>query len=249
MGGCARAGAAVAGAEGRVSLLRELAELGMDLARSLRRQVVEAEEAAPAVDAGEAALAFSRLSRAVRLTLALEAKAEAGEDAAGRNAVARPRLDALSLWTPQETLVLDRRALVSQAVDHAIEVEADGDEMMMDRLTAEAEDWLDEEIDEADLLNRPVLELAALICRELDVPFDPSLWIVEEDESPSPPRGGVGVSAQGSPVGDVGLGSSPGAAPAPPPDPLRGPPSPRGGGETELADGVGIGAARAGQSP
>src|SRR5260370_7024883 len=65
-------------------MLAELAEIGMDLARAVRRQALdhaESEQAdAPQVDApdriggGDLALVFSRIARAARQTVALEAK-------------------------------------------------------------------------------------------------------------------------------------------------------------------------------
>jgi hypothetical protein len=82
----------VARAEERRAMLRELAELGMALTRELTRRTLETPqtpEAAPAADTNPKAVSraipgprhdpadsFARLSRAVRLTLALEAKAE-----------------------------------------------------------------------------------------------------------------------------------------------------------------------------
>ncbi|HWF01430.1 MAG TPA: hypothetical protein VG248_16640 [Caulobacteraceae bacterium] len=82
----------VARAEERLAMLRELAELGMALTRELTRRTLESPEApegGPAADANpkgaprtipgprhDPAESFARLSRAVRLTLALEAKAE-----------------------------------------------------------------------------------------------------------------------------------------------------------------------------
>jgi len=71
----------------RLALLAELAETGMDLARAVHRQATgEAQDGSPPADP---ALAFSRISRAVRLTLALEARIEA--DRAAATAARPPR--------------------------------------------------------------------------------------------------------------------------------------------------------------
>jgi hypothetical protein len=93
-------------AQEHLEVLRDLRDMGMTLARNLTRQVVaqtEADEArAETGEAGEAvsgpprrglpvdpALSFSRISRAVRLTLALEARThQAIEDHARRGGVA-----------------------------------------------------------------------------------------------------------------------------------------------------------------
>jgi len=78
--------ARIARAEQRLAMLRELAELGMALTRELARRELDAAPDAAAAPAStstpvsgprrDPADAFARLSRAVRLTLVLEAKAE-----------------------------------------------------------------------------------------------------------------------------------------------------------------------------
>jgi hypothetical protein len=64
-------------AEGRLGLLRELAEIGMKLVRAIEPGApAAADEAAGASRGRDTADAFARLSRAIRLTLALEAKTD-----------------------------------------------------------------------------------------------------------------------------------------------------------------------------
>jgi hypothetical protein len=68
------AAAAIARAERRLAMLGRLAELGMKLAEALTERAVSApKDAEPRHDPAES---FARVSRAVRLTLALEAKAD-----------------------------------------------------------------------------------------------------------------------------------------------------------------------------
>jgi hypothetical protein len=80
---------AVLRAERRLRMLEELSGIGMDLARALHRRAFAAadpqEPAAPddcetsdrpAGSAGDPSVAFARISRAIRLTLALEARAD-----------------------------------------------------------------------------------------------------------------------------------------------------------------------------
>src|SRR5579872_3557516 len=67
----------------RFAMLRELAETGMEMARALRleaRAVVEAEPVGgePPRSVADLVLAFSRVARAVRQTLALETRLETG---------------------------------------------------------------------------------------------------------------------------------------------------------------------------
>ena len=61
--------------------LRELTDIGMDLAQALRREVVDAPEGSRPMSGGDVALSFSRIARAVRLTLALDARRMAGPTA------------------------------------------------------------------------------------------------------------------------------------------------------------------------
>lgn len=65
----------IARAQERLAMLRELAELGMALTRELTRRALETPEPAEA-PRRDPADSFARLSRAVRLTLALEAAVE-----------------------------------------------------------------------------------------------------------------------------------------------------------------------------
>ena len=64
-------------------MLRELADIGMEMARALQGEVraraeavEDAESGEPPQSVAELGLAFSRVSRAVRQTLALEARLE-----------------------------------------------------------------------------------------------------------------------------------------------------------------------------
>ena len=66
----ASANAAAARAARRLEMLRELAEIGVAMARTTRRQLLEADPE----DKAELALAFSRIAWNVRQTLALEAR-------------------------------------------------------------------------------------------------------------------------------------------------------------------------------
>ena len=67
------------------SVLRELAEIGMDLARALRTHAVAEPDAARAADVG---LVFSRVSRAIRQTVALEARLDADRETRAERAQA-----------------------------------------------------------------------------------------------------------------------------------------------------------------
>src|SRR5260370_42617700 len=79
---CARCSLVTDRTERHLRMLEELAEIGMDLARAVRRQALEQEAAEPAGAAdragttervgGDLALIFSRIARAVRHTVVLQ---------------------------------------------------------------------------------------------------------------------------------------------------------------------------------
>jgi len=162
--------------------LQELAEIGMDLARALRRQVVEAAAvdggapAVPAAGGGDPALAFSRLARAVRLTLALEARvAEVGRAAEAERAARRADRRIRGLIIKDEVQAIAREAIEAAGRERGAEVD-------VERLLADLDERL-EDTDEADgFADLPVGALVARICRDLGVAFDADAWDEDGDE-------------------------------------------------------------------
>lgn len=155
----------------RLAMLRELAEIGMRLARGVERQAEEP-EAAP----GDVGLVFSRIARAVRQTLALEARLEEefqvrAKQEQGDRDYRRAR---------EARAPIDRRSrLVRRAVASAIEADTDDIESAEQLLECLDERLGDREADD-DFMGRPIGELVALICKNLGVRADLSLW---EDEA------------------------------------------------------------------
>jgi hypothetical protein len=136
--------------ERQLQVLGALAEIGLELA-----QAVEARGKAPDADPDAAALAFSRVARAVRQTVMLQARLiEAQEDRktaqAGRKAAAR--------------------ASAARVLREVIEDEG-GDQERAERLAAEAAERLEQE-DFGDLQSRPFGETVAGICRDLGLSPD-----------------------------------------------------------------------------
>lgn len=153
----------------RLAMLHELAEIGMRLARGVERRA-EAPDAAK----GDLGLVFSRIARAVRQTLALEARLEGEVEARVREEQAI-REDQLARAARAP---IDRRCkLVRRAVGQAIE--ADANESDFEQLFEDLDEQLADREDEDDFLDRPVSELVARICKDLGVAVDWSLW---EDE-------------------------------------------------------------------
>jgi len=168
------------------AMLRELSEIGMDLARSLREAVrdqVEAARAAgepaPAVTS-EAGLTFSRIARGVRLTVALEralyeppkgAGSAKDRDMAAQIAGAAQRLRR-KLW------VVAGGHEVKTWVEKTIETQATG-EREAERLKAELNEKLADEDEIRPLLGLPVGEMIARVCRDLGLEPNEQLWAHE----------------------------------------------------------------------
>ena len=138
----------------RQALLSELAEIGMALARDLPRQAAE-----PDADSDAIALRYSRISRAVRQTLALEARF-AQESLEWTTRAARQR---------GARRKLDVEVLVTRAI------EAEFSEAVAGHLVEKLEDRLLDDLDE-DYAEAPIPILAAQICQALGVPFDAEMW-------------------------------------------------------------------------
>ena len=190
--------------ERHLRMLQELAEIGMDLARGVRAQALDPAAGAAGGDFG---LVFSRIARAVRQTLALEARIAqeqaardqqrlAEETRRGRDAVLRRGLI--------------RKNTVREAVEQAIMAEAEGEQR--ENLLNDLDEGFGEE-DELDFADRPIGEQVARICRDLDIEPDWSLWkdedwAIEEAaaNAAEPPRSGY-HPARG-PVEDEGGGAA-----------------------------------------
>jgi hypothetical protein len=152
----------------QVEMLGRLAEAGLEMAMALRDQIVgDAAGARDGADAQEIGLAFSRVSRAVRLTLALQAKVI--EDIRALDSGAAPKAAA-----PAEA----RRERVRGVVERAILAEHGGGREF-ERLSRCAERLIEDEDLYGDLLSRPMSETVHGICRDLGLSPD---WtrLVEE---------------------------------------------------------------------
>lgn len=164
-------------AERRIALLDAMAELGLEAARQVQREVE-----AGAASATDGALAYARVSRAVRLTLKLQSQMiealKAQEDQAQAAAVD------LAL---QDDAAHIRKCRVGRIVERLVKAEHD-DEDQVEALVAEADERLDDEDVYGDLLERPMSEIVARLCRDLGLSPDWSdlaqeLWAKDEIES------------------------------------------------------------------
>lgn len=166
-------------AERRLRLLEELSEIGMALAQGLRDRADADASDGDAAKGRDPADAFARLSRAIRLTLALEAKtdqelkdllsglAPAREEARAR-AEERARLARVEDYQTRNDQVFDRVFDVAKA-------EIDDNETFGEVFDALRE-RLDEDEGYADLVSAPLRELVERLCRDLDLAPDWSQW-------------------------------------------------------------------------
>jgi hypothetical protein len=204
-------------AERHGRVLAELAELGLGLARGLQAQVLEA----PAgEDAPGLALAFHRVSRSVRLSVALEARLERERRQDWRDDRAR-----ITHETER------RKTQLRAAVTRAVLSETDGREA--EALLDELEDRLDEDGLHDDFIAGPVEAQVARIRAGLGLALTAPANDAARDPGPSAPAdtaertdarprpAGLSPPARGAPSGqpppalaaDGGPRGRPGAGP------------------------------------
>jgi hypothetical protein len=164
----------VARAERRLRLLEELSEIGMELARALKPGA-EPDKAAGEVPAKDPAAAYAPLSRAIRLTLALESRTDkdlrdlkAGVESARQEARTKAEVRNLeALEDKVRDLVLDvaeRESADSEAFE-ALE------EALEERLDMDEAYW--------DLGGRPLRQTVERLCHDLGLSPDWSRWADE----------------------------------------------------------------------
>jgi hypothetical protein len=151
---------ATARTERHLQMLQELGELGMKLARAVTEQAVET-AAEPDRDLG---LVFSRIARAVRQTIALEAKL--ADDGRAETAA--------RVGGETRTRAHRHKRQVKRLVERAIEADADPSDH--ENLFFDLVERLEDDYDEADFADRPIGELVQRICKDLGLTANPSLW-------------------------------------------------------------------------
>ena len=225
----------IAQSERRLAMLRRLAELGMQIAEGLaRRAVSAADDAEPKHDPAES---FARASRAVRLTLALEARFEQELAAliAGDKAAEASRADPL----PEPPRDPSRKPNpLDRASAHRNRVRDNVWDVMNHEITdifraQETLDDLHERLTEGDrydsLLYRPLRESVEAICNDLGISPDWSRW-TEDGFSPETRTtrrhwpsfwAPDPVAAKARRLARAETPAAAGAPAAPPPDPHR----------------------------
>jgi hypothetical protein len=184
----------------KLGMLREIAEMGMEMARDVRDQAVAEpapdQPAKPSRDPDTLARAFARLTRAVRMTIALHTRLEedhrrqSAENAAERERRAAAARDKHRAYQQAKVKRVIDATLDDAAGDDEDEAGEDSDER--ERLEDE---WRERLLDFDDYAlggQRSVGEIIARICRDLGVTPDWARWIDADwarDEMASKPPG------------------------------------------------------------
>ena len=158
-------------AERRLAMLGLLTDIGMQLARDLSRRVGEAMQDGEPLDGGAVALEFSRLSRAVRQTIGLEARLDQDREALARMFEA----ERAARDQARAERIEGRRAAVQDAVEDAI-TKAGGGNRKTDALFDALEARMEDPREDDDFADLPMSELVGRICAALGVTVDWDLW-------------------------------------------------------------------------
>jgi len=200
----------------QLAMLGRLAEAGLNIALVIERQVMAAEAAAPdapPAPLGDLALAYGRVSRAVRLAVALQTRLLKDLQELDEAAVRRRRGAAAEAARDRQAREAARKTRVERIVGRLI-CEAFSDQADVDRLAEDLYERLDDDDIYGVLLDRPVSEIIELICRDLGIAPDWSrlaqeAWAEEEIRS----------GAAGAPLSGLRRLEPPAAAEPRPPDP------------------------------
>jgi hypothetical protein len=171
-----------------IAMLRELADITMDLSRALGRLALDKAAEGDAKAAGDLGAVVTRVGRALRQTIAYRRKIEdqvrEGEskrsaEQAGRGAAAKRD------WS------LARKRMIEHAVERVIarqETDDEDDDDENDDLGGDLYERLDEYERFTDFTDRPVSAFVATLCDAMGLEFDWSqfahdAWAVDEAET------------------------------------------------------------------
>jgi hypothetical protein len=199
----------------RLGLLEELAEIGMDVARTVRKQAIAQKQLQDVGDRagvveivgavitlavrGDFGLVYGRVARAVRMTLALHARlwGEETDRRAGIVAQAAPVSRAARPAISERV----REAEDIDRADEAEESDEDAPEYPRGDIESEAFERLEDEDEYAALDRRPLRESVASVCKELNVTPDWRRWDGVDDTGGDEGREAA-MTAPSEPPGD-----------------------------------------------
>ncbi|QUD87925.1 hypothetical protein [Phenylobacterium montanum] len=163
-------------AERQVAFLDRLAEAGTRMAEALAQRTVEA--AAGAGDVEGLDRAFQKVTRAVRLTLALQSKVI--KDLTTLEAGKAPPAEKVAAEDPLER----RRRRIARIVNRVV-ADDETTAWKAERLCGRAWERLSDEDIYGDVLSQPIGVVIEMICRDLEIPVNwvhlaREAWAVEE---------------------------------------------------------------------
>ena len=176
--------AAIARAERRRAVLERLSEIGMNLAEQIGAHSAASMAAVNEERGCDPSRAYATVSRAVRMTLALEARVDGEILALRRGELPAPRrcraLGAVEIAQPESPRPVakapdPRRDRAGDAVREAVHLEAKSIDEARETLDALNERLFDSEAYDV-LLNLPLRDAVAAICADLGLSPDWSLW-------------------------------------------------------------------------
>jgi hypothetical protein len=164
----------------RLRLLERAAETAVTVLEKISEDVA----AGRTTPDGDLGLTYSRVSKALRLTLALHAKFEedslkSDQEKAAPQAAARQAAEAQRAAAARAAQNRDQKRTVEHAVEQAITVEAENDhrgKYDYGELYSELYERLNDFEDYSDFGRKPTGEIVEQICRLLNITFDPALW-------------------------------------------------------------------------
>ncbi|MBV8684471.1 MAG: hypothetical protein JO111_16460 [Caulobacteraceae bacterium] len=200
---------AVLRAEWRLRMIEELAEIGMDLARTLHRQALAAAEPMEPADAdttdtptttptntrasatspADLANDFARLSRAVRLTLTLHTRTDESHRALQAGIAAEQEVARAEAARRASDEVVERRVAWEKRVDRLVSEVAEreiADENALSDVYKALEERLEQDEAYFDQENLSLRDTVERLCADLELTPDWSLW-EGEGWTPNPP--------------------------------------------------------------
>jgi hypothetical protein len=157
----------------QLQMLRRVAQAGLEMTLEIERQVQgEVPEGQAPSSLGDLALAYSRASRALRLTVMLQSRLAGEREATGARSGPADGAEAAAEEARRSDPRYVHKARVERIVERVAKAAVGEDEEELDRLVIEAGERLDDEDLYGEVLDRPVGELVALVCRDLGLDPD-----------------------------------------------------------------------------
>jgi hypothetical protein len=157
----------------QLAMLKRVAEVGMALTLQIEGQARgEVPEGQAPAALGDLALAYSRAARALRLTVMLQSRLMRDREGIDGRAEIKARTAAAFEQARRSDPAYVHKTRVERIVERVAREACGEDEAALDRLMTDAVERLDDEDLYGAVLDRPVGELVALICRDLGLDPD-----------------------------------------------------------------------------